>query len=91
MPDPARVFFLSTKATTDLYATEFRAGDWLVFGRETRGLDQAVLDRFPAQLRKIPMTGPIRSLNIATAVAVVMFEAHRQIRPGALIRGTPTA
>jgi len=80
VPDPARVFFFTTKTETDLYATEFREGDWLVFGRETKGLDPSVLEAHPAQLRKIPMTGPIRSLNIATAVAIVMFEAHRQMR-----------
>ena len=78
--DPSRVFFLSTKAERDVFDTEFRAGDWLVFGRETRGLEPWVLEKYPAQGRKIPMTGPIRSLNIATAVAVVMFEAHRQVR-----------
>ena len=80
VPDPSRVFFFSTKAEKDLFATEFRTGDWLVFGRETKGLDPWVLETYPAQGRKIPMTGPIRSLNIATAVAVVMFEAHRQVR-----------
>lgn len=78
--DPSRVFFLSTKASRDLFETEFREGDWLVFGRETRGLEPWVLEKYPDQGVKIPMTGPIRSLNIATAVAVVMFEAHRQIR-----------
>ena len=78
--DPSRVFFLSTKAERDVFDTEFREGDWLVFGRETRGLEPWVLEKYPAQGRKIPMTGPIRSLNIATAVAVVMFEAHRQVR-----------
>lgn len=77
--DPSRVFFFTTKAEATLFETEFRPGDWLVFGRETRGLDPEVLERFPTHLRKIPMTGPIRSLNIATAVAVVMFEGFRQI------------
>lgn len=79
VPDPSRVFFFSTKAPTSLFETEFRRGDWLVFGRETRGLDPEVLEKFPAQNRRIPMTGPIRSLNIATAVAIVMFEGFRQI------------
>ena len=82
VPDPTRVFFFSTKAETDLFETSFRPGDWLVFGRETRGLDPWVIETYPAQARKIPMIGPIRSLNVATAVAVVMFEAFRQIRQG---------
>jgi tRNA (cytidine/uridine-2'-O-)-methyltransferase len=77
--DPARVFFFSTKAQSGLFDTQFQSGDWLVFGKETKGLDPWVLEKYPAQGRKIPMTGPIRSLNIATAVAVVMFEAFRQV------------
>ena len=77
--DPARVFFFTTKAEATLFETEFREGDWLVFGKETKGLEPEILERFPTQLRKIPMTGPIRSLNISTAVAIVMFEGFRQI------------
>jgi len=77
--DPSRVFFFSTKASQPMFETQFRKGDWLVFGRETRGLDPEVLEKFPAQARRIPMTGPIRSLNIATAVAVVLFEGFRQL------------
>jgi tRNA (cytidine/uridine-2'-O-)-methyltransferase len=80
VPDPSRVFFLTTKAQADLFETEFQPGDWLVFGKETKGLDPEILARFPAQTRKIPMTGPIRSLNIATAVAIVLFEGYRQVR-----------
>lgn len=75
-----RVFFMTTKAEASIYETHFQAGDWLVFGKETRGLDPEILTRFPKQTRRIPMTGPIRSLNIATAVAVVVFEGHRQLR-----------
>lgn len=79
VPDPSRVFFFSTKASKTLFQTEFRPGDWLVFGKETKGLDEAILEKFSASLRRIPMTGPIRSLNIATAVAVVLFEGFRQL------------
>ncbi len=78
VPDPKRVFFFSTKAKVSLYETRFEKGDWLVFGKETKGLDPEVLERFPDQLAAIPMTGPVRSLNIATAVAIGIFEAHRQ-------------
>jgi tRNA (cytidine/uridine-2'-O-)-methyltransferase len=81
VPDPTRVFFFSTKASRDLYQTEFQPGDWLVFGKETKGLDPAILARFPAQTRRIPMTGRIRSLNLATAAAIVLFEGFRQTRP----------
>ncbi len=77
--DPARVFFFTTKAKTTLFESRFQKGDWLVFGKETKGLAPEILEKFPEQNRKIPMTGPIRSLNIATAVAVVLFEGYRQL------------
>lgn len=79
VPDPSRVFFFSTKARASIYETKLQRGDWLVFGRETRGLDPEVIEKFQDQLRRIPMTGPIRSLNVATSVAVVLFEGYRQI------------
>lgn len=78
VPDPSRVFFFSTKAKSSLYETQFQKGDWLVFGKETKGLAPEVLEKFPQQLRSIPMTGPVRSLNLATAVAIAVFEGHRQ-------------
>lgn len=79
VPDPSRVFFFSTKAQVSLFETQFREGDWLVFGKETKGLDSEILEKFSDQVRRIPMTGPIRSLNVATAVAVVLFEGYRQL------------
>ncbi|NJM10332.1 MAG: tRNA (cytidine(34)-2'-O)-methyltransferase [Bdellovibrionaceae bacterium] len=79
VPDPKRVFFFSTKAKSSLYETQFQNGDWLVFGRETKGLDPEVLEKFSGQLRQIPMTGPIRSLNVATSVAIALFEGFRQV------------
>lgn len=80
VPDPSRVFFFSTKAQKLHFAANFQDGDWLVFGKETKGLDSDILQKFSTQLLKIPMTGPIRSLNVATAVAVVLFEGYRQTR-----------
>ena len=76
--DPSRVFFFSTKATMTLHQAKFQPGDWFVFGKETSGLGPAIIERYREQLLKIPMTGPIRSLNLATSVAVVLFEAFRQ-------------
>ncbi|MGE4130949.1 MAG: tRNA (cytidine(34)-2'-O)-methyltransferase [Bdellovibrionales bacterium] len=76
---PDRVFFFSTKANASLFESTFQPGDWLVFGKETKGLDPSILSEFPSQIRRIPMTGPIRSLNVATAVAVVLFEGFRQV------------
>lgn len=77
--DPSRVFFMTTKATRSIYETSYQRGDWLVFGKETKGLDPGILAEFPEQTRRIPMTGPIRSLNVATSVAIVLFEGFRQL------------
>jgi tRNA (cytidine/uridine-2'-O-)-methyltransferase len=73
----ARYFFLTTKATRPYYSEAFRPGDFLVFGRETKGLPEPLLKQNQEQLLTIPMHGT-RSLNLATAVAIVLFEAMRQ-------------
>ena len=80
VPDPSRVFYFSTKATKTLYDVNFKIGDWLVFGRETKGLDPEILRRNESQIVQIPQLGPVRSLNIATAVAIALYEAIRQNR-----------
>jgi tRNA (cytidine/uridine-2'-O-)-methyltransferase len=73
----ARYFFLTTKSDRPYHAVHFRAGDFLVFGRETKGLPEALLGANADHLLTIPMRGT-RSLNLATAVAIVLFEAVRQ-------------
>lgn len=80
LPDPSRAFYFSTKATKTLYDVDFKIGDWLVFGRETKGLDPEILRRNESQMVQIPQLGPVRSLNIATAVAIALYEAIRQNR-----------
>jgi tRNA (cytidine/uridine-2'-O-)-methyltransferase len=78
-PEPDRLFALSTRGTGQVHSAEFRRGDWLVFGSETSGLPQAVLERFPPQQRlRLPMRAGQRSLNLSNAVAVTVFEAWRQ-------------
>ena len=76
LPAGARIRAFSTKAETPLFEARFHPGDYLLFGPETRGLPDAVLDRFPAL--RIPMTGPVRSLNLAVSVGVALYEALRQ-------------
>ena len=76
---PERVFYFSTKAKQYYYQTEFEPGDVFVFGKETKGLDEDLLRRNEKQVLKIPLLGPIRSLNVATAVTIVLYEAIRQI------------
>lgn len=73
----ARFFFLTTKTKRAYYDVHFRAGDFLVFGRETKGLPESLLAARPDDLLTIPMRGT-RSLNLATAVGIVLFEAMRQ-------------
>ena len=76
-PSDARYFFLTTKTERAYYDEQFGPGDFLVFGRETKGLPEPLLNENASQLLTIPMHGT-RSLNLATAVAIVLFEAVRQ-------------
>ena len=73
----ARYFFLTTKTKRAYYDQAFEPGDFLVFGRETKGLPEPLLNANAPHLLTIPMQGT-RSLNLATAVAIVLFEAVRQ-------------
>ncbi|MFN2476811.1 MAG: tRNA (cytidine(34)-2'-O)-methyltransferase [Chthoniobacterales bacterium] len=72
-----RMFFLTTKTSRAYYDELFRPGDFLVFGRETKGLPEPLLALNRDRLLTIPMLGT-RSLNLATAVSIVLFEAMRQ-------------
>ena len=76
--DPvARFFYLTTKSDRPYYAARFQPDDFLVFGRETKGLPEPLLEANRDRLLTIPMHGT-RSLNLATAVGIVLFEAMRQ-------------
>jgi tRNA (cytidine/uridine-2'-O-)-methyltransferase len=78
-PDPARMFALTTRGSASPYDTAFKAGDWLVFGSETKGLAETVRAGFqPANCLRLPMLVGQRSLNLSNAVAVTVFEAWRQ-------------
>ena len=79
--DAARYFFLTTKSGRAYHDVDFRDGDFLVFGRETKGLPESLLAKNQDACLTIPMHGA-RSLNLATAVAIVLFEAMRQQRCG---------
>jgi len=74
-----RYFFLTTKTKRAYYDVAFRPDDFLVFGRETKGLPENLLAANIDRCITSPMHGT-RSLNLATAVAVVLFEAVRQRR-----------
>ena len=75
-----RLFALSTRNATRYDRALFREGDALLFGPETRGLPQEVLNSLPAGQRlRLPMREGNRSLNLSNAAAVVVFEAWRQL------------
>jgi tRNA (cytidine/uridine-2'-O-)-methyltransferase len=76
----ARFHFLTTKATRPYVDVEFRPDDFLVFGRETKGLPESLLLKNAHACCTISMPNPqVRSLNLATATAIVLFEALRQV------------
>jgi tRNA (cytidine/uridine-2'-O-)-methyltransferase len=77
---PPRLFCLSAHAERPYTAARFRAGDVLLFGSETRGLPAALLEQHRERTLAIPMLTPhVRSLNLATAVGIVLYEALRQL------------
>jgi len=79
-PDPGRLFAMTTRAPHSVFDVRFQAGDFLVFGSETRGLPDAVRATIqPANGLRLPMRPGQRSLNLSNAVAVTVFEAWRQM------------
>jgi tRNA (cytidine/uridine-2'-O-)-methyltransferase len=75
-----RMFALTTRGTVRYDKAQFDAGDTFVFGPETRGLPDPVLNNFEAGQRLcIPMTTPSRSINLANAVSIVVYEGWRQL------------
>jgi tRNA (cytidine/uridine-2'-O-)-methyltransferase len=76
---PSRLFAVSTRGKHRYTDVKFQSGDALLFGPETRGLPQALLDSLPSeQCLRIPMCPDNRSLNLSNAVAVIVYEAWRQ-------------
>jgi tRNA (cytidine/uridine-2'-O-)-methyltransferase len=78
----AGFWFLSTKATATPWKAAFKPGDYLVFGRETKGLPADMVRDAGDHALRIPMEpGGTRSLNLSTAIAIVLYEAVRQQEP----------
>ena len=75
----ARFFFLTTKTSRAYWEAQFAPGDHLVFGRETRGLPESLLAAHAASCLTIPQQPEARSLNLATAAGIVLYEAVRQL------------
>lgn len=77
---PQRIFALTTKGTPAHSEVNYQAGDYLLFGPETRGLPADVLNSLPAMQKiRIPMLENSRSMNLSNSVAVAVYEAWRQL------------
>lgn len=74
-----RLFLCSTKAERSYLDVNYKPGDAFLFGPESRGLPQSLMEQYPEQLITIPMHPQIRSLNLSNAVSIVLYEAIRQI------------
>lgn len=75
-----RAFYLTTKTARPYWAAEFADEDFLIFGRETKGLPESLLQENADHCLTIPMQPNARSLNLATSAGIVLYEAIRQIR-----------
>ncbi|MBA3444724.1 MAG: tRNA (cytidine(34)-2'-O)-methyltransferase [Gemmatimonadales bacterium] len=78
--DRGRCLYFSAKATQSYWSAPYRPNSCLVFGSETEGMPLRILEKHPERCFTIPMSGPVRSLNLSTAVGIVLYEALRQTR-----------
>lgn len=76
--DGGNFYFMSTKGKKVYSDAAFKDGDFLVFGKETRGLNELLLEKYYDKTLRIPMIGELRSLNLANSVALTVYEALRQ-------------
>lgn len=75
----SRLWYFSTKGAQNYTDVDYQDSDILVFGNEGGGLSPELYKDKSSQLVRIPMWGPVRSLNLATAAGIVLYEAYRQI------------
>lgn len=80
-----RFLYATTKAKADYTQVSYQSGDMILFGKESKGLPEELLFADPERCLRIPMVSEARSLNLSNAVAVVTYEALRQLDfPGLL-------
>lgn len=84
---PERCLYFSANATRSYVEAPWQPNGCLVFGSETEGMPPRILEKYPDQCFTIPMNGTVRSLNLATATGIVLYEALRAL--GALDRLAP--
>jgi len=76
-----RLWFFTTKTDKTHWDAQFKPGDYLVFGPESRGIPELLLAQYPQQCLTIPMPNPqVRSLNLATAAGIALYAALGQLR-----------
>ena len=80
-----RFIYTSKKAARSYVEMPFREGDFIVFGKETRGLPEELLAANPDMSVRIPIFGEVRSINLATSAGIILYEALRQT--GRLVHG----
>ena len=73
-----RIYFCTTKSTNSYIDRTYNEGDFFIFGPESRGLPESMLQQYPDRCITIPMSGKIRSINLSNSVAVILYEAIRQ-------------
>jgi tRNA (cytidine/uridine-2'-O-)-methyltransferase len=79
LPVGARLWFIESRGSRLYSEADYQPQDFLVFGRETKGLPSAILERYPERWLRIPMFhAEVRSLNLANCVSLVLYEALRQ-------------
>jgi len=80
LPENAPKVFFSKKAGSTLFETKFQPGTYLIFGKETAGLPDSVINAYPLETTRIPMfDARVRSLNLANAASIAVYEAIRQL------------
>ena len=77
--DQTKCWFISTRGEKNIWDVEFNPGDYLIFGSETKGLSEEILNSNKNAVISIPMNGKTRSLNLSTAVGIVLYEGLRQL------------
>jgi tRNA (cytidine/uridine-2'-O-)-methyltransferase len=77
--DRDRCYYFSAKATNTFWSAEIPDGSCLVFGNESVGMPDRILEKHPERCFRIPMSGPVHNLNLATAVGIVLYETLRKL------------
>ena len=78
MPKGGRYFYATTKALNIYSDMEYKDGDYILFGKETKGLPEKLLYNNKESCIRLPMISEARSLNLSNSVAIIVYEALRQ-------------